>query len=160
MSSTSNNRVGNGAAGQTEPKLQAVSDMQRPNTVEELRTFLGLTGYLRQFVENYSITAAPLTNILRNKNFASKRSRKMPISWEGEQEEAFKGLKKAVASAKGLAFPDWSKPFILHTDASEVGTGAVLAQKNESTPSRVTVFPKRTQDAVPPSENVWQYCGQ
>ena len=91
-------------------KLEAVINMPRPTNVEELRAFLGLTGYLRQFVEKHSIIAAPLTNILRNKDFASKRARKSVIPWEQDQEQAFVQLKQALTSPKDLAFPDWGTP--------------------------------------------------
>ena len=57
-------------------KVEAVSKLPRPNTVEELRAFLGMTGYMRSFVKHYSIIAAPLTDILRNPRFQSKRARK------------------------------------------------------------------------------------
>ncbi|CAB1108851.1 unnamed protein product [Ectocarpus sp. CCAP 1310/34] len=109
-------------------KLDAIARMPRPHTVEELRTFLGLTGYLRQFVPNYSLTAAPLTNILRNKAFASKRARKLPIPWSVAEEDAFQSLRETLASPKVLAFPDLERPFELHTDASTLGVGASLMQ--------------------------------
>ncbi|CAB1096027.1 unnamed protein product [Ectocarpus sp. CCAP 1310/34] len=79
-------------------KLVAIGRMPRPHTVEELRTFLGLTGYLRQFVPNHSLTAAPLTNILRSKAFASKRARKLPIPWTTAEEDAFQPLRGTLAS--------------------------------------------------------------
>ena len=60
-------------------KMEAVAKMPRPTNIEELRAFLGLTGHLWQIFEPYSIIAAPLTNILRNKEFATKRARKLPI---------------------------------------------------------------------------------
>ena len=113
-------------------KIEAVAKMPRPTNIEELRTFLGLTGYLRQFVENYTIIAAPLTNILRNKEFATKRARKLPIPWTVEQEGAFANLKKSLASPTVLAFPDSNQPFTLHTDASSIGAGAVLTQYHGS----------------------------
>ena len=106
--------------------------MPRPTNIEELRAFLGLTGYLRQFVENYSIIAAPLTNILRNKEFATKRARKLPIPWTLEQEGAFASLKKSLASPTVLAFPNWNQPFTLHTDARSIGAGALLTQNHGS----------------------------
>ena len=58
--------------------------MRRPQTVEELRTLIDLTGYLQQFVPNFSTTAAPLTNILRNRDFESKRAPFNLIAWEIE----------------------------------------------------------------------------
>lgn len=70
-------------------KLEAIACMLRPRTVEELRTFLGMTGYLRQFVRGYSLICAPLTDILRNKDFASKRARKCPIPWGHDEQFAF-----------------------------------------------------------------------
>lgn len=62
-----------------ESKMSAVSQLTPPKTVEDLRKFIGMTGYLRNFVEKYSILAAPLTDILRNMQFASKRARKTKI---------------------------------------------------------------------------------
>ena len=67
-------------------KMEAVAKMLSPTNIEELRAFLGPTGYLRQFVENYCIIVSPLTNIFRNKDFATKRARKLPIAWTVEQE--------------------------------------------------------------------------
>ena len=113
-------------------KLEAVINMPCPTNVEELRAFLGLTGYLRQFVEKHSIIAAPLTNILRNKDFASKRARKSVIPWEQEQEQAFAQLKQALTSPKVLAFPNWGYTFTLHTDASSTGAGAALTQRKQN----------------------------
>ncbi|CAM9851265.1 unnamed protein product [Choristocarpus tenellus] len=60
-------------------EIIAVAKLDPPSTVEQLRSFLGMTGYMRQFVPNYGEVAAPLTNILRNKGYASKRDRKMII---------------------------------------------------------------------------------
>ena len=65
-------------------KMKGVAKMPRPTNIEEFRAFLGLIGYLRQLVENYSIIASPLTNILHNKDFATKRSLKLPITWTVE----------------------------------------------------------------------------
>ena len=113
-------------------KMEAVAKMPRPTNIEELRAFLDLTEYLRQFVANYSIIAAPLTNILRNKEFATKRARKLPFPWTVEQERAFASLKKSLASTTVLAFPDWNQPFTLHTDASPIGAGALLMQNHGS----------------------------
>ena len=109
-------------------KMEPVAKMPRPTNIEELRAFLGLTGYLMQFNENYSIIAVPFTDILRNKEFATKRARKLPISWTVEQEGAFASLKKSLASPTVLAFPDWNQPFTLHTDVSSIGAGAILTQ--------------------------------
>ena len=81
-------------------KLEAIEKMP-PSNVEELRAFLGMTGYLRQFIQNYSITAAPLTDLLRNKEFASKKACKFPIAWGAEEAGPFK---KSSTSPAVLAF--------------------------------------------------------
>eukprot|EP00903_Cladosiphon_okamuranus_P015718 g14508.t3 len=113
--------------------------MARPSTVEELRTFLGMTGYLRQFVPMYSVTAAPLTDILRNKEFASKRARKCRIPWGDKEDKAFCLLRESLASPTVLAFPDMNSTFELHTDASATGAGATLMQAVGDVP-RVIAF--------------------
>ena len=109
-------------------KLEAITKMPQPKNVEELRSFLGMTSYLRQFVKKYSIIAAPLTDLLRSKDFASKKARKLPIPWGTPQEESFQNLKQELASPLVLAFPDWNIPYILQTDANTVGADAVLIQ--------------------------------
>ena len=85
-------------------KLEAVSKMPRPRTVGELRAFLGLTGYLRQFVPKYSLVAAPLTDLLRNKASATKRARKTQIEWGDAKQQSFVQMKAALASPEVLAF--------------------------------------------------------
>ena len=112
-------------------EMEAVAKMPRPTNIEELRAFLGLTGCLRQFVKNHSIVASSLTNILRNKDFATKRAR-LPIPWTVEQEGASSSLKKSLASPTVLAFPDRNRLFTLHTGANSIGAGAVLTQNHGS----------------------------
>ena len=90
-----------------------------------------MTGYLRQFVEGYSVLAAPLTDILRDKAFASTRSRRSLIPWLELHQHAFLALKSALTSFPILAFPIKDRPFVLHTDASAAGAGAGLKQENE-----------------------------
>ena len=86
-------------------KIDAVARLAPPKTVEELRTFLRMTGYLRQFVERYSEVATPLTEILRKNQFASKKARKLAIPWSAEHATAFQTLKAAIISPRVLAFP-------------------------------------------------------
>ena len=113
--------------------IAAVAELSPPTTVEELRPFLGMTGYLRPFVEGYSVLAAPLSDILRNKAFASKRSRFSSIPWLELHQHAYLALTSALTSFPILAFPIWEMPFVLHTDASAAGAGAALTQENERT---------------------------
>ncbi|GBG89793.1 hypothetical protein CBR_g49644 [Chara braunii] len=85
-----------------------------------MRSFLGMTGYYRNFVKNYSIVAAPLTNLTRLDT---------PWEWTDRCEAAFRHLKHALTHHEVLKLPDPNKPFIVTTDASQYGIGAVLVQQ-------------------------------
>ncbi|GBG78010.1 hypothetical protein CBR_g25944 [Chara braunii] len=85
-----------------------------------MRSFLGMTGYYRNFVKNYSIVAAPFTNLNRLDT---------PWEWTDRCEAAFRHLKHALTHHEVLKLPDADKPFIVTTDASQYGIGAVLAQQ-------------------------------
>ena len=106
-----------------EPRLmEAISKLPPPINVSEVRSFLGLVGYYRRFVKRFSDKAAPLNALLR-KDQAWK--------WTQECQYAFENLKGEIASRPVSAYPDFSKPFRLYTDASNIGLGAILAQKQE-----------------------------
>ena len=112
------------AAGiRTNPtKLRAVEKYPTPANVKSLRSFLGLASYYRRFVPGFSKVASPL-NALTRKSIA--------FVWTPECRRAFEQLKSLLVTAPLLRYPDFSKPFILETDASGAGLGAVLAQSQE-----------------------------
>lgn len=90
-----------------------------------MRAFLGLMGYYRRFIPNYASVAAPLTDL-------TKKIAPSNVVWNGECDKAFKELKKLLCTSPVLRNPDFSRRFILQTDASDRGIGAVLSQKDEA----------------------------
>ena len=104
-------------------KTAAVSSYPAPTNVKELRQFLGLSNYYRRFIKDYSRIAEPLHQLTRktSKGFL----------WTPACQDAFDELKLRLTTAPILTFPDFSKEFILHTDASATALGAVLCQEKE-----------------------------
>ncbi|XP_053873204.1 uncharacterized protein LOC128831095, partial [Malaclemys terrapin pileata] len=110
--------------GQVKPligKVQAIANCPPPTTKRQVRQFLGLAGYYRRFIPQFAAIAAPLTGLL------TKDSPRQVI-WTTECDRAFRTLKKCLCSEPVLYSPDFNLPFVLQTDASEVGLGAVLSQ--------------------------------
>lgn len=102
-------------------KVQAINQVSEPNSKKELQRFLGMVGYYRAFVPNFSQVAAPLTDCL-------KGGRKAPWRWTKPCQDAFKKLKELLTEAPILRAPDFSKTFVVATDASAKGIGAILSQ--------------------------------
>jgi hypothetical protein len=104
----------------TDPdKITAVLQWPSPSSVRDLRSFLGLAGYYRRFVKHFGLISKPLTELVRKGAI---------FVWTDVQEQAFVALKAALTSAPVLALPDFTKPFVVETDASAYGIGAVLMQ--------------------------------
>jgi hypothetical protein len=104
----------------TDPsKVQDVQNWPSPTSVKDVRSFLGLAGYYRRFVQHFGMIAKPLTDLLKKGTI---------FIWSKDCETAFQLLKNALLTAPVLALPNFSKPFVVETDASETGVGAVLQQ--------------------------------
>lgn len=110
---------------QADPKkIQAIVDWPNPKNKEEVVGFLGLCGYYRRFCENFSEKASPLLEISKPKG--------RPFMWTADQEKSFQCLKNEATNFPILRYPDFEKLFVVYTDASENGLGAVLGQYDES----------------------------
>ena len=124
----------------TDPdKISAVKNWPVPKSKRDVRGFLGLTGYYRRFVRNYSKIAAPLFALTGGK----RGSKDPPFEWSPECQASFETLVEKLTSAPILAYADYEQPFIMQTDASREGLGAVLAQK-QGDHERVIGYASRT----------------
>ncbi|WVZ63250.1 hypothetical protein U9M48_012895, partial [Paspalum notatum var. saurae] len=103
-------------------KISAITNWEVPQTPKEVRGFLGLAGYYRRFIENFSKTAKPMTSLLE-KDAAFK--------WTADRQAAFDELKRRLTTAPVLTLPDQQKKFTVYCDASRDGLGCVLMQEGK-----------------------------
>ena len=120
----------------TDPvKLAAVCDFPVPIDVKRLRSFLGLTSYYRRFVPNFAREANALHALTK---------KEVPFVWTRECQTAFEKLKALLTSSPILAYPDFTKSFVLETDASIAGLGAVLSQCQGDGSTRPVAYASRS----------------
>ncbi len=103
-------------------RIDSITALKRPKTKKELERLLGSFNYVAKFVPDSSRLLAPLNTLRRQDT---------QLIWGPEQQTTFTAFKEAVSEHLALAFPDLSKPWVLHTDASEAGYGGVLYQKTD-----------------------------
>lgn len=119
----------------TDPeKVRVIKEWPVSRNVRQARQFLGLSSWYRRFVDNFARLAEPLIKLTR---------KKVRWSWRPEQGNAFEALKQALVSTPVLTCPDFSRPFILQTDVSKIGLGAVLMQESDKG-ERVIAYASRT----------------
>ena len=121
---------GEGLAPDSE-KVLAIEQFPKPVDVSSLRSFLGMMGYYRRFVDGFSEIAAPLHRLLQ---------KNVKFEWNKDCQKAFEELKRSLISAPIMAFPRFDREFVLYTDASDVGVGSILAQKDDSGVERTVAF--------------------
>ncbi len=114
--------VGEGEIGLHENNVEKIKAAKPPQTKKEVRSFLGLTGYYRNYIPNYAAIATPLTDL-------TKKGSPNKVEWGDSQQKAFESLKCHLMNRPILRLPDMTKDFILRTDASDQGVGAVLLQE-------------------------------
>lgn len=119
----------------TDPgKVDAIRRLQAPKTVRGLRRFLGIVSWYRRYVPTFATIAAPLHKLLK---------KKQRWKWGPEQEAAFQEIKRRLTEAPVLTCPDFTKPFVLQTDASDFGLGAALTQDSEGI-ERIIAYASRS----------------
>ena len=125
-------------------KVEAVTKWPTPKTVYDVRSFLGFVGYYRRFIKDFSKIAKPIREVITGLENQSRRTAKKTfVEWTEAAVSAFEHLKKLCISTPILAYPDYKLPFVLHTDSSSEGLGAVLYQKQDGK-LRVTAYASRS----------------
>ncbi|CAA7409599.1 unnamed protein product [Spirodela intermedia] len=119
-------------------KIDIISKMKPPNSVKQIRSFLGHAGYYRKFIQDFSKISEPLTMLL---------SKDMPFNFDEKCFESFSVIKRLLTEAPILQAPDWSLPFEIMCDASNYAVGAVLGQTKESKPIVISYASKTISDA-------------
>ena len=126
---------------QPDPKgVAAVKDWPTPQTVTQVRRFLGFVNHYRRFIQGYSKIARPLTLLTAGENAKRKAA---PVEWTPECDKAFEQLKLVCQRTPVLAYADYKKPFTLVTDASFDGLGGALYQRQDDGLERPIAFASR-----------------
>ena len=130
--------VSSGGISADPSKVSAVIDYECPKNVHDVRRFIGLASYFRKFITRFSTVAKPLLKLTEDR---------AKFVWDDDCESAFQSLKRLLTEAPILAFPDFEKEFILTTDASGIGLGAILTQMVDGS-ERVVAFASRCLSKV------------
>ena len=134
-------------------KVQKVKDWPVPSNAKEVHSFLGLASYYRRFIPQFAKWANPLHDlicpIVMKKTHARIKLPPLqlnlpPFQWTAVHQKSFDKLKLALTTAPVLAYPDYGKPFLLETDASLKGLGAVLSQEDSNSNMHVISYASRT----------------
>lgn len=117
-------------------KVEAILALPKPQTASEMRSFLGMTGFFRDFIQNYAGITAPLQEFTKKGATISY--------WTPEMDGAFDALKQALCSAPVLRVPDWQRPFRVTTDWSKRAIAAILSQVDDEGREYVIAYASRT----------------
>lgn len=116
-------------------RIQPILDFPQPKTVRDVRRLIGMASWYRRFINNFSSITAPISELIRKS--------KEKLVWNDEAEEAFAQLKTALTSTPILATPDFSLPFQVECDASDLGMGAVLTQNHDGEEKVIAYMSKK-----------------
>lgn len=130
--------VGNGEIRPDPERVQCIANYTRPNTVKEVRRFLGMAGWYQRYINNYAAVASPLTDLLKKSD---------RFTWTSEAQHAFQQLKDNLTTAPVLTHPDFSKKFFIQCDASLTGVGGVLFQMKDGSEHPIAFMSKKLNSA-------------
>ena len=132
-------------------KVDKVRDWPVPKASKEVHSFIGLASYYHRFIPNFAKWSKPLNALIvppahqaKVRRGEMKKSELTEFVWSKECQEGFDALKHALTTAPVLAYPDYTQPFILETDASLKGLGAVLSQKGKDGEVRIIAYASRS----------------
>ncbi|XP_069190416.1 uncharacterized protein [Procambarus clarkii] len=131
--------IGGGCSKPLPDKIQKIQDAVPPTTKTQVRSFLGLVGYYRKFIPDFASVAYPLTEL-------TKKAAPTKVNWTGEEGASFACLKKKMVEQPILRLPDEDKEYILRTDASNTGVGAVLLQEHDGLVWPVAYYSRKLND--------------
>ncbi|GKT31715.1 Transposon Ty3-I Gag-Pol polyprotein [Aduncisulcus paluster] len=115
-------------------KLDNLKKVKRPQTLKEVQSFMGKMNFLREFIPHFSVLSTPISDLIKEKK---------PVKWKNEQEMAFKRIIKALELQLTICAPKLDGQFILRTDASKLGIGGVLLQKEGEKESLISLFSRK-----------------
>ena len=133
--------VGQGQIKLQEGKAEAILNCKRPTTKKQLRSFLGIVGFYRRFIDKYAEIAKPLTDLTKGK------VKQGNLVWNDAAEESFQVLKSRISHYPILRLPVFERSFILRTDASQQALGAVLLQEHRGEEFPVLYISRKLTDA-------------
>ena len=149
---------------------EAIEKLKKdPSTIGELRKLLGYLGWYRGSIKNYARKVKPLYDLIiidaaqdakkRSKKTAGQRKSKEPITWKSEHRKIVNELLELLKSPPIMGYPDFTEPFVVHCDASEIGLGGVLYQKREKQ-KNLTVIAYASRTLSPAEKNYYLHSGK
>ncbi|KAI4293191.1 hypothetical protein PAPHI01_2465 [Pancytospora philotis] len=119
--------IGHGRIKPDPAKIKALNEYRKPSDISELRAFLGLINYNREFIDNFAVLTQLLYDIFKGEQRKSTKT----ITWDERSSKAFETLRCAVKESTSRALPNFDQDFIVITDASKTAIGGILAQRDE-----------------------------
>lgn len=144
-------RIGSGTIRPEQDKMDKIRNSTRPTTKKQVRSFLGLVGFYRRFIRDFADMALPLTNL-------TKGGGSPVVKWTEDCESAFTKLKDQFCSPPVCHLPVAGREFVLRTDASGTGLGAVLCQRHDDVIHPVMCASKKLNSAEVKYSTIEKEC--